>query len=80
MVSEDSIIKQHIDKIISVAKSRNITLDENHAFDYFLVSLFKSFDLKITDENFYDKNFKDIEFCVNEGKDDGGIDFVIFDD
>ena len=63
MVSEDSIIKQHIDKIISVAKSRNITLDENHAFDYFLVSLFKSFDLKITDENFYDTNFTDIEFC-----------------
>ncbi len=31
MVSEDSIIKQHIDKSISVSKiSRNITLDENH--------------------------------------------------
>lgn len=80
MISEDSIIKQHIDKIISVAKSRSITLDENHAFDYFLVSLFKSFDMKITDENFYDSNFKDIEFCVTDGKDDGGIDFVIFDD
>ncbi len=55
MVSEDSIIKQHIDKYISVAKSRNITLMKNHAFDYFLVSLFKLFDLKITDET-YDTN------------------------
>lgn len=69
------IIESEINKIIDVATTRGENFTEERAFDYLVCSVicYNSID--------YDKNWYDIiNQNITDGVNDGGIDFVFYDD
>ena len=70
-----AIIENEIKKILEVAKTRDENLTEERAFDYLLCSVicYKSID--------YNKHWYEIiNQNITDGANDGGIDFVFYDD
>ena len=64
-------IEQSIEQIIDEAKAHGSSITPDRAFSYMLVRLFSPED---------NLTFYDVESCVTDGPNDGGIDFVIYDD
>ena len=64
------VIESKIDQFVDQAQANDQEISKDRAFSYMLVSLF-------VDE---ETTFYDIASCVTDGKDDGGIDFIVFDD
>lgn len=69
------MIENELDKILSIAKKENYYITREKAFDILMCSIYcyKSIDYKL---NWYDL----INENITDGKNDGGIDFVYFDD
>ncbi|WP_275589318.1 MULTISPECIES: AIPR family protein [Mammaliicoccus] len=69
------MIENELDKILSIAKKENHYITREKAFDILMCSIYcyKSIDYKL---NWYDL----INENITDGKNDGGIDFVYFDD
>lgn len=69
------MIEDELDKIIKIAASENYTMDRENAFNILICSLYcyKSLEYR---KNWYDL----INENITDGKSDGGIDFVYFDD
>ena len=70
-----SIIKKEIDKILNIAEKKEVSFTKEKAFNFLVCSLYchKTLD--------YDKVWFDIvNYNITDGPNDGGIDFVYFDD
>ena len=70
-----SIIDKEIEKIIEVAKSKEIDFSKEEAFNFLICSIYCYKSLE------YDKVWYDIvNLNITDGSNDGGIDFVYYDD
>ena len=70
-----SVIKKEIDKILNLAEKKDVSFTEEKAFNFLVCSLYchKTLD--------YDKVwFEIVDVNITDGPNDGGIDFVYFDD